>query len=240
MESIMEDKSLSPDTIKGIVAALLDSGTEDLLRWAFEDWGQPAVFGALDWMAAHDGRLPEAGRFALTFQVQHAMDWVELPRNKPLFALFVAADIVAPYSYQIYSRDTAVWEPALKDALRRYEEADALRFLTFMLALALGNAPPHPLDLVGATFEIVHRAEFNHRLPDSAWRILDPIAPTVFPHYWDKCERMRRALITSFVKHSWPPSELRHRISDSDLIRDLVSSAKRVDGGKSYMKGSNF
>jgi hypothetical protein len=238
MESIMEDKSLHPDTIKGIVAALMDSGTDDLLRWAFEDWSQPAVFGALDWMAAHDGRLPEAGRFALTFQVQHVMDWVEHPTDKPLFALFVAADIVAPYSYQICARDTAVWEPALKDALRRYEESDALRFLTFILALALGNAPPEPLDLVGATFEIVHRAELNRRLPDSAWRILEPIAPTVFPHYWDKCERMRRALITSFVKHSWPPSELRHRISDSDLVRDLVHSAKRVDEGKNYMKGS--
>ena len=195
LESIMADKNLETTTINGIVAALLDSGTDDLLRWAFQDWGQPAVFGALDWMAAHDGRLPEAGRFALTFHVQHVMDWVEQPMDKPLFALFVAADIVAPYSYQICARDTAVWEPALKDALRRYEESDALRFLTFILALALGNAPSRPLEMIGATFEIVHQAELNRRLPDSAWRILEPITPTVFPQYWDKCERMRRALL---------------------------------------------
>jgi len=234
--SIIEDKSIDPDTIKGIVVALLESGTDDLLRWSFDNWGKSAVFAALDWMAANGGWMPDTCRFALTLQLQHVMDWIEETPEQPLYALFSTAQIVAPYSDQICNRNTQVWDTALEEALSRYQESDALQFLTFMLALALGGAPSRPLGLIGDTFEIIHRAELNRHLPDTAWRILEPIVPSVFPHYWDKCERLRRALITSFVTHKWQPTQLRRVITDTDLIKQLMQSAKRVEGGKSYMK----
>jgi hypothetical protein len=235
-ESVVHNRNLDSDTIEGIVQALLESGTDDLIRWAFSEWGDKAVSGTLNWMVRHEGNLSPQCFDALTFQTAAVMDWLEKEPEKPLFAFYVAACIVAPYANQINRRDTSMWNRALLEALERKDDPKALRFITFMLALGLSNAPPSPLDLIGNCFEIVHQAEAKERLPIEAWRYLEPLVPYALV-YWDKCDRMRRGLAASFIKYNWPPEELRQRISNRRLLDSIFDSSKHVDGGKAYFKG---
>jgi hypothetical protein len=236
LESLIHNKELEPEVIKGITYALLAADCDDLIRRALDVWGKPAAIGALERMEANNGLMSGPCRDALTFQVHNIMEWVEDGREKTLPALFAAADVVAPFSYEVYSYDSSVWYRPLQDALNRTHEQSALRFLTFMLSLGLGNTLPRPLELIGECFELVHQAAQDQRLSDDDWRILDPIVPRVFPHYWDRCERMRRGLISSFIRHGWPPGELHNSIPDSRLKRKILASAKHVSGGKAFLK----
>src|SRR5438067_1609654 len=50
-------------------------------------------------------------------------------------------------------------------------------YSAFVLALALCNAPPAPLDLVSESFERVHWLAEKEQLRDEAWFILQPLVP---------------------------------------------------------------
>lgn len=236
-ESIVRQKNLDSIIVGNIVKALLESNSDSFLRRAFDEWGKDAVFAALNWITSNGGMMSENCRGALTFHVCTVMDWVETTTEKSVQALLVAAHIIAPYSYQIVERDTRIWLPALNELQGRTEDREALYFCTFLLALGLSNAPPEPLVLVGKCFDIVYRAAWNNQLDDSAWWILDPIVPHLrWPNDWDKCERLRRGLISAFVRHGWPPTELCRRIFDPDILDRLPKSAKKVDGGEAFLQ----
>jgi hypothetical protein len=47
---------------------------------------------------------------------------------------------------------------------------------------------------------------------------------------WDKCERMRRALLMAFMQNSWPAWEIKQRIKDSEILHRTLKSVRKVDG----------
>ena len=98
-----------------------------------------------------------------------------------------------------------------------------------MFALALCNAPPSPLDLVSESFERVHRLAEMEQLRDDSRFILQPLVPELsWRKNWDKCERMRRALISAFTRYGWPAGQLTERIRNRDLVEQLLKSARRI------------
>lgn len=236
-ESLAVHDRLEPGVLHGIIGALLDSGSETFIRRALDRWGKDAVFGALDWVAAHGEKMSETCRGALTFHVPSVMDWVETSPSVSVGALVAVAHIVAPYSYQIAQRDTGAFHRAFQDLKKRSERQEEAYFAAFLLALALGNAPPKPLALVSECFEPVHELVERERLQDDAWLALDPIVPHLWwPNDWDKCERLRRGLLGAFVRHQWPASEIRTCINSKELLRDLARSTYRVDGARHYFR----
>jgi hypothetical protein len=237
-ESVTSHEDLKPSVVAGIVNALLDSGSEVFMRRALDRWGKDAVFQTLDWIEAHDGAMSETGRGALTFHLSSVMDWVEAKPTRSFESLVAIAHVVAPYSYQISQRQSTVWLGAFHFLQHSSNEAETLYMCTFLLALAFGNAPPSPLDLVSESFERVHEAVRKNLLSDSAWIIMEPLVPELsWRSNWDKCERLRRGLISAFLRHRWPASELKRRIKDYELLRRLLKSARKVDGGEEFFSG---
>lgn len=88
--------------------------------------------------------------------------------------LATLAHVIAPYSNQIAHNDSTIWLHALQ-ALRTSREDELSYFSAFVLALALCNAPPAPLDLVSESFERVHQLAGREQLRDDAWYILQPL-----------------------------------------------------------------
>jgi hypothetical protein len=147
--------------------------------------------------------------------------------------LAALAHVVAPHASQIANNNSMVWLRALR-ALRQNRDDDANYVAAFVLALALCNAPPEPLDLISESFEQVHWLAGKEQLKDDAWSILQPLVPELsWRKNWDKCERMRRALISAFTRHRWPASQLRARITDRNLVEQLLKSARKI-GAEDY------
>ena len=229
MDSLIAQE-IRPELVSRIVAALLDSGSDGFIRRAFERWGKEAVFAALDWTEDHQGSMPETCRQALTFQVPCVMDWVQ-SGSRSTAALIAAAHVVAPYSYQIAKHDSSVWRRAYTDTKERGQEHEATYLQAFLLGLALRNAPPAPLDLIGECFEAIHRKVSWQQLGYDTWLILEPLVPELsWRKNWDKCERMRRGLLLAFMQNSWPAWEIRERIKDRELLRQILESVRKVHG----------
>jgi len=229
-ESLIVQPSIEPEIVRGIICALLDSGSDAFIGRAFAKWGSVAVSQALDWSEAHEGSMSESCRGPLALRVPDVMSWVETGREKSTPVLVAVAHVVAPHSSEITINDSTVWLRTLHALRESYPEDEANYISAFLLALALQNAPPAPLDLVSESFERVHHLAEKELLRDDAWFILQPLVPELsWGKNWDKCERMRRALMSAFVRHGWPACQLKDRIKHSDLVRQLLKSARKVN-----------
>jgi hypothetical protein len=227
-DSLSAQPNLEPDLVRRIVDALLDSRSDALIGRALKQWSGVAVPEALDWMESHGGSITENSRVALTYYLPDIMGWLGTEREKSTSMLAALAHVVAPYSSQIASSDSTVWLRTLR-ALRENRDHDANYFSAFVLALALCNAPPAPLDLVSESFEQVHGLAEREQLRDDSWFILQPLVPELsWGKNWDKCERMRRALMSAYMRYGWPASQLRERIKNPNLISQLLKSARKV------------
>jgi hypothetical protein len=93
------------------------------------------------------------------------------------------------------------------------------------------------MEFVSEVFEQIHETARRDQLGDSAWIIIEPLVPELsWLSNWDKCERLRRGLASAFVRHNWPASELKRTIKDLDLLRQILKSAKRIDGGEYFFR----
>jgi hypothetical protein len=237
-ESVAAHTNLDSALVAGVVNALLESGSEVFIRRALDLWGRDAVFQTLDWTEAHNGMMSETCRGALTYHLPAVMDWTEARPTRSFESLITVAHVVAPSSYQLLQYDSTVWVRTFHHLQGSIKEEEASYICTFLLALAFGNAPPSPLELLSESFERVHESARRERLSDSAWLIMEPLVPELsWLSNWDKCERLRRGLISAFLRHKWPASELRQRIKDDELLLHLLRSAKRVEGGEKFFRG---
>ncbi|MBZ5685891.1 MAG: hypothetical protein LAP86_12740 [Acidobacteriia bacterium] len=183
---------------------------------------------ALDWMESHGGSITDNSRAALTYYLPDVMAWLSIEQKKSTPMLAALAHVVGPYASQIANNDSTVWLRTLR-ALRENRDDDANYVSALVFALALCNAPPSPLDLVSESFERVHRLAEMEQLRDDSRFILQPLVPELsWRKNWDKCERMRRALISAFTRYGWPAGQLTERIRNRDLVEQLLKSARRI------------
>jgi hypothetical protein len=180
--------------------------------------------------------MSESCRVALTFHLPSVMEWIEASPARSFESVVAVAHVVAPYASKISHCDSSVWLRTFRSFSSR-NEGDKNYIGALLLALAFANAPLTPLELVEESFELIHEAARRERLSDSAWVLVEPFVPELsWLSNWDKCERLRRGLISAFVRNNWPVSELEQRIKDSDLVQQILRSAKKADGGDDFLR----
>jgi len=232
-DRVAKRKDLNDEVVKGIIWALLESNSDDLFRKALNVWGERTVFGAMDWLDKTEGIFNDNIRGSLTFHTRQVMNWVAAETPKSPKGLICAAHILAPYSYQISDVGTRIWEK-LEEKLGGYEK---IYLSAFLLALGLCNSPDDPMEQIRKHFDTIYQLAWDEKLDSSIWEILEPIVPEIpWPNNWDRCERMVRGLIISFVKYGWPPQKIYHCVSQTRIWDRFPKSAKKVDGGVEFMK----
>jgi hypothetical protein len=235
-ESLISHPKLGEELTQGIGLALLESDSEFLLKRALETWGQPVVFGVLDWITKGNGPLSDRSLGALTFHVESIAKWILAHEDAPQRVIISAAHIIAPFTYQFRQYDSTVWLRTFRDLATNGNQTEANYFAAMILALGFQNAPPEALNLVEECFERVHQVAWNDALPDETWLILDPIVPHLWwIHDWDKCERLRRGLIEAFVKFHWPVIKLADCVKNEAFLSKVIESAQKVDGGRELL-----
>ncbi len=231
-DCVAKCKNLDDSVVNGVVYALLESKCDDLFRRAIDVWGRKAIFSAMDWQNRSENYLSEHSRGSLTFHTKQVMDWVEDGTGKSTKGLLGAAHILAPYAYQVRDRNTKVWE-SLKKELDGYER---VYLSSFLLALGLSNAPEHPVEQIKEHFTLIYQLAWDEKLDSKTWEILEPIVPEIsWPNNWDRCERMVRGLIASFIRYQWPPQQIYSCVSKNSISERFPKSAKKVEGGIAFM-----
>jgi hypothetical protein len=96
--------------------------------------------------------------------------------------------------------------------------------LTFALPQVHLNVSP----LVVASFPIVYRELKQGKEGPSVWSIF-------FPD-WDRCKTVRKEIVSSFLRSSWPPSDfLRASLPTEDFER-ILNTLLKDEGGSGYLR----
>lgn len=105
------------------------------------------------------------------------------------------------------------------------------------MALALSNSSSDPVALAMSSFSTLHELLARDKLDYDEWLLIEGFLPDL--HWlkrWDKCERLRRGVITAFIQYNWPSQALLHFADSPYMLERLALSAREVKDGKRLLK----
>lgn len=122
----------------------------------------------------------------------------------------------------------AAWQPRFAPHL-----GSTVETCSFSLALAFRLDGTKAAELCRLSFQNAHAAAANQTMPYSAWRMLESVVPHIsWLKDWDRCERMRRALIQRFTNNVWPLEYMFRILYQSDTFREFAKTAVYLTEGR--------
>jgi hypothetical protein len=121
-----------------------------------------------------------------------------------------------------------------KDLILGFPNAEAAAFL---LSLGYTHTKKEAIDLIESCFEHVHASAHNNA-PDPlsyrAWKQLERDVPNIKKN-WDKCGRLRLALLGAFLRNHWPPTDVLRCVTRAGTWRDIFYSWGDARGGEEFL-----
>lgn len=235
LEALATASKANPDALTGVFPALFSSGLEYEANHFVHLFGAAAA----EAIFTHRGATPIVLRDRWLDAVAARPDIIiSTLQNLPSLTPEVVSGVAATYApssasagsfpLEAWKAGMVVWSPSFAPQVGAMVEACA-----FTLALALRQSTPLAGDLAVISFATVHAAAEYVHLPSAAWSNLEPVVPniSIFKD-WDRCERLRRALIFSFARDQWPLDRFFSALKDSRILRDVINSALHLSDGK--------
>lgn len=230
--------SRSPQLRLPALAAMIRARRDDLSMRATREFGADQILlavaheicsdgeprGGLDqWIKAAVSDLPAVARFL--------GGGTAFPR----FLLVRIAHEIAPDALP-NDNGTDPWLIAARNATGSVSEDNSLFLGAYLLSRALGSRSLSPAELVQLTFDSIHRAAAGSLLPERAWHVLEHRLPSFwFWLNWDRCLRIRTAVVRLFVDHDLAPEIFARITKDDALFETLVRSAGNTNRGRDFL-----
>lgn len=110
-------------------------------------------------------------------------------------------------------------------------------FSHYLLCRAFSGASPQAEALFKLSFEQVHNALSKSSLDYDYIKTLEKFFPNTYLHWWwDKCGKLREALILNFINHDLPVTSFYSVVSSDKLFEEIVHTAKSFREGEGFLK----
>ena len=218
-----------------IVSALMDAGRDDCSMAVVNRFGIAPVVAALS-------RLQVA-------EIRSAMGWVrtiarqtdDLAKgmaagtiwHRPL--LILLAEVLDPDAVP-NSVGTDPWVTAVERS-RTSEDVQGEDLLAaYLFTRARGWRSRSAGRLFFLSVQRLHEAIASGRLAEGAWRVAKPRLPygSIWRD-WDQCEKLRHAVVDSFIDRDLPSIEFGTVVDDGKLWKELVDLAADSSRGRRYL-----
>jgi hypothetical protein len=238
---IMACQSIAPVTLKSIIAAMLASGADTIATDVLGQFGRQAVAAVLEWFNSAASISPQelkpTWRLALASYPHDLLDWLHQVEEPHVATFALVASLLDPNSREVWSFGTEVWLRSAASVLSKLSRNDSVRTGAFLLALAFNNPQPRAEELVSIAFERVHDAVEKDEITYDSWRLLEGHLPILsWWSSWDKCERLRRALVDKFIYYSWPIEQFLQSIKGEETFLRVVRFCKGTAGGRAFLE----
>jgi len=224
------------DQAARIVSALMDAGRDDCSAAVVIRFGIAPVVAALS-------RLDVA-------QIRSGMGWVRAiaPQTNDLAEgmaagtvwhrplLFALAEVLDPDAVP-----NSVGIDPWVTAVERTRTTDNVQGEDLLAACLFTRARGWRSRSAGRLFFLsvqrLHEAMASGRLSEQAWRVAKPRLPygSIWRD-WDQCEKLRHAVVDSFMDRDLPPLEFGTVVDDGKLWKELVDLAADSSRGRRYLE----
>jgi hypothetical protein len=240
-DAATSDKGLAYDMQRALVHGILAGGSDAVADRAILKLGPLCVDVVLRWFDDMQGGSPwdisPGWRLALASQPGLLLKWLESASDPREATVALVADLLSPNSRDVISHGGAMWLRPRRQAPGPLQETIRNRFHAFLLTLGFRNPGAGSELLVARSFAVTHRALAGNNLGHDAWIWREGYLPSLsWGRNWDKCERLRRGLAESFIRHDWPADQFLACVADDELLRLILKSAGKVDNGDKLLK----
>lgn len=241
LETVKSSKNITETQRKNIVRTLFMEEINSLATDSVKVFKEDAVNSILD---IYDNSL--SGRLncvntewetALKIYPDLLLSWLKQSNPKILTTAFVAT-LLNPNSAEVINLGTKLWIPLIqKRKDNDLKDETWLDVMTFMLTLGFHNQDNNSVRLVSYSFEDVHDSIEQNELGFNSWQYLEKHVPSLsWWHNWDKCERLRRALVENFIRFSWPCDEFLRSVQQRETFNKIIDYCHSTYAGRKYLK----
>lgn len=119
----------------------------------------------------------------------------------------------------------SAWAASLRKGHDLHHE-DKIRMCAFSVAMALSWRAPETIDFLRYCFLPVYLEAKADRIGYQSWALVEPLVPSLWGWgNWDKCEKMRRAILEKITQGIWPPAILLLIASDVETLSAFIKTA---------------
>ncbi|WP_371184521.1 GAP1-N1 domain-containing protein [Xanthomonas sacchari] len=225
----------SQDEAIRIVVALMEAGRDECSAFMVDHFGIDPVVAALSSLdiAGIRSRLIWVQRIARRLdELAEGMSHGVISHRPLLFAL---SEILNPDAVP-NSVGTDPWVTAVERTRPSDDVPSEDLLASFLFARARGWCSRSAGRLFFLSVQRLHDAMASGRLTDSAWRVAKPRLPAgPIWREWDQCEKLRHAVVDSFIDRKLPPIEFGTVVDNGKLWEALVNLAADSFAGRRYL-----
>ncbi len=235
LEAVAAAKTNNPEELNLVFAALFHAQLDREANHFFSLFGSAAVAAVFANRGPYPAHLRDRWIDALAARpdlIESFLQQIEIVTPEILAGVSAtytpkrAADAEFPLEHWLTA--LATWKPKFAPHLLSTVETCA-----FSLALAFRLNGKKAADLCQLSFQNAYVAAADQTMPSSVWSMLETLVPHIsWSRDWDRCERMRRALIQRFESDQWPLDYLFRILCTKEALSDFVNTALSQSDGR--------
>ncbi len=240
---VLSEASLSPQQCEELGAALFASGAAEVVEDATRRLGNSiprGAFGAWDKATPipNEPVVPQAWQKLFAGQEEMLLDWLRnhVESETALDRVAALIPLLTPDSGAVRAFPASLWIDLAKKVGASLSGKTKGEVLAFVLALGLDDIAGRGAEIIALTFEGVHEAQKRTQLSYEAWQCLESRVPKLEHSHWDRCERLRRALLEAFATRSWPETLFLEAIQRHDTLIHILRSGAATPESKAFLK----
>jgi hypothetical protein len=208
-----------------VIRAMLEAESDVLAEEIGRQYRAEAANAVLEWFDVSEAHmLPERWERVLRQQTDAVLNWLSSKKTPHATTMALLADMLDPHSSGVIKLGTQIWLPLVRFSGQLNEQV-RIRIMAFLLALSFNNPDAQAPELTAESFQPVHDAAAREKLPYPSWRLLMYQAPShSWWGEWDKCERLRRALIDKFIHYRWDSQHFLRALKQPELFMKVLAS----------------
>lgn len=247
IESLSRAKILSDDTIYSIIQSALDCFARNTAEYMVRFFKDKAVKAFLVWhnhlcaatVVDHDQLyfLISEWQANIFRYPEGIIDWLRGSNDKNPQTLLLISSLLDPNNAEVVKIGATVWQPLTDIQLHFKDRSERLRLKCFLFVLALNHRDRGAACLVSFSFEDIHDALARDELGYNNWELIESHLPDLsWWVNWDKCERIRRALVATFIEYKWPTQAFLDSVNTKDNFQRLIDSCMRHPEGEAFLR----
>ncbi|HUS10779.1 MAG TPA: hypothetical protein VMZ30_09960 [Pyrinomonadaceae bacterium] len=236
---VVSDSSCESESIKKVIAAMLEGGSEVLAQEILSRYNDLAVDGVIDWLDENHHSPAQLGRewvWGLRSRPGTLLNWLTRHENAHEQTVAFLSTLLDPHNSDVIALGAAPWGALKKRPYSAPNHNNHIQSMAFLLALGFNNPPLGAAELVARSFEVVHQAAGDNNLPQSSWRLLKEQARDYSSWWsWDRCKRLRCALVERFIRFQWPKQMFLEAATGKTFER-VLDNANEIAGGRDFIR----
>lgn len=232
---LLRSLDLKANLVIPIVASLVEAGREDCASIVVDRFGIVPVVAALSEIDTDEIRSLEQWLRSIAWKTDALAECMASGAlsHRPL--LIALAGVVPPDGVpNSVGRDP--WVTAVEQTRTSDDVQGEDLLAAFLFVRARGRRSNSPGRLFFLSVQRLHEAMATSRLSNQAWQIASQRLPwgSLFRE-WDRCEKLRHAVVDDFVDRDLPPIEFGTVVDDGNLWWTFVKLAADSSRGKRYL-----